>query len=144
MSKFWFAAAAAALFLTACATEREAPRDAETGVQTVDLREAGSTIVDVTNGGSDVEVIRPNGQIVPLVDWLGDLRRHNVNVNVNAVLGDPTGAIMFESDPERLLRPGEAEQMAAGASGVQNDTCPEYCYHCPEEGAYVCATMCSF
>ena len=63
-----FRATCLALFLTACATEQEAPRDAETGVQTVDLREAGSTIVDVSNGGDDVEVIRPNGQIVPLVE----------------------------------------------------------------------------
>ena len=142
----WTLAAAAALFFVGCG---DVDTDSlETERQVIDLRIGGETHSVSVDTVENVDVIRRDGRRTGLVDWLEDLSTH-LNVELEELIDSDDGAIMVVTDPYGGFDPAEAERQAREERGLveQEDGqagCPEYCSHCPEEGAFGCEATCGF
>ncbi len=142
----WTLAAAAALFFVGCGDVDS--DELETQTQVIDLRIGGETHSVSVDTVEDVDVIRTDGTRTSLVDWLEGLSTH-LNVELEELIDSSDGAIMVVTDPYGGFDPAEAERRAQEERGVVatedgQANCPEYCSHCPEEGAFVCEAMCSY
>ncbi len=113
---------------------------------TIDLRVADQSHEVAVDGAQDVNVVRRDGQVVPLNDWMADLgQRHGINIH-ERLNPDHDRLTIRAGGPSDI---GEQQQVQGDgpADGLDDEqagvgACPETCLHCPEDNAFLCAQLC--
>ena len=138
----------AALFLmTACGgdiddTDVTGTNDVE--VKTINLNEEGGVFAianDSLRDGAGVEVVRTSGHKVPVQSWLVNLSDH-FEVSFAELIEE--APVIVIADPNEELEEADALLRASDERlSTGRGSCPEVCWHCPEDAAYMCAMLCA-
>lgn len=114
--------------------------------QVIDLRVADQSHEVSVEAANDITVVRRDGKVVPLPEWMADLgQRHGVNLHDQI---DPNnGRLTIRAGgPNDIGHERQRPDEDPGA-GLREDeptagACPETCQHCPEDNAFLCAQLC--
>jgi len=146
MSSKWLLVAV--LALGACGEVDTAGPESSTGRQVIDLRVGGEAHdIDVhSNAVDETDVVERTGRRLSLNLWIDAVARHN-NLRVSDLMTSDDGHVIVVRDRDDYpMQPEEAEERAAEMRDMVSEqsghACPSYCTHCPEQGVYVCSTMC--
>ncbi len=136
-----------ALLAVACGDVEDTNTAPELGAQTLDLRVTEAAHTVRVSAADNVSVIRRNGQVVSLGEWMDSVgRTHGIDMDNRL---DPEGELTIvvteSGDFQReRKRPSDDGPLAGLEETEQEGACPENCVHCPEDSAFLCAQLCGY